>query len=435
MRTFRQCRSARGRWPAVILFALVCFGFHPAQAVEPVTVRSQSGQFIVRGIPMGPPLSGFSTSSVQYLRLDPTLTAVSLERVRQTILAELGLPDRWRGLISVSTRPVREDDLTARVTSVRYKDGWGYQLDLPERIDKDRFVRVAVRVILLEIANRTAVGREAELPPWLVEGWATELQATALGGLALEPARPVDRMGRSGDTMVAAREVLRRRPALKWDELSMPLEDHLSEANIGLYRACSHVFVRELLRFRDGKECLRDFLTHLPENLNWQTTFLRAFSGHFQRLIDVDKWYTLGVVNLTGRDPFSVLPAESAWKQLEDILATPVQVRLAAGDLPIHTTVSLQRIITEWDFAQQQPALAQKINLLKALRFRAPSDLAELAEGYSTALETYASSSSAKKGTRRKTKSGAAKLPASAWTLLGELDALDLRREALKNQK
>src|SRR5262245_8482373 len=91
--------------------ALACFAsiaVSGAPALEPVVVRSQSGQFIVRGLPMGAPVSGYSTSAVAYLRLDATLTAVSLERIRQAVFSELGLPDQWRGLIRVTTHPVRE---------------------------------------------------------------------------------------------------------------------------------------------------------------------------------------------------------------------------------------------------------------------------------------------------------------------------------------
>src|SRR6187455_2687821 len=67
----------------VVAFALVLSC--SVQALEPVTVRSQSGQFIVRGLPRGAPLSGYVTSVVDYVRLDPTITAIALERIRQAV--------------------------------------------------------------------------------------------------------------------------------------------------------------------------------------------------------------------------------------------------------------------------------------------------------------------------------------------------------------
>src|SRR4029077_17947316 len=93
-----------------------------AGGLEPITVRGQSGQFVVRGLPMGPPRSGSSTGAVSYLRLDPTLTAVSLERIRHTLAAELGLGDQWRSPITVTTRPLQEDNARVLITSVHYND-------------------------------------------------------------------------------------------------------------------------------------------------------------------------------------------------------------------------------------------------------------------------------------------------------------------------
>jgi hypothetical protein len=409
-------------------FLTALAGFLPLVAAEPVTTRSQSGQFIVRGLPMGAPVSGYSTSAVQYLRLDPTLTAVSLERIRQAMLAELGLPDEWRGLITVSTHPVERDDPSARFVTTRYTDGWGYRLELPERMDKSRFINAAVRVVLMEIANRSATTREAELPPWLAEGLAAELQATSLATLALEPeTRMVQRGG--ADVLRGARQILRRRPALRFDELNMPSVEQASGDNAELYRACAHLFVHELLQLRGGRDCLRDMVRRLPENLNWQTTFLRAFAVHFPRLIDADKWYSLSVVHLSGRDLLSALPDPAALTQLDDLLVTPVQVRLQANELPIQTSVTLQRLITEWEFARQQPVLRQKAELLLALRQRASPDLASLVEGYALALQTYANGKPPKRVVLRDGQMDRARLPTGVKNLLKQLDELDARRE------
>jgi hypothetical protein len=404
-----------------------------AAALEPVSIRSQSGQFMVRGLPLGTPVSGFSTSTVPYLRLDPTLTAVSLERIRQALVEDmLGLRTKWRGLITVVTQPVKEDNPPVRISSVRYTDGWGYRVELPERTDKEQFIDVAVRVILTEIANRAATAREAEMPPWLAEGLSAELQAGALLTLALEPAPPMDRSGRKADPMRSMREILRRRPALKFDELNMPTAEQVSGGNAELYRACAHLFVHELLRLRGGREALRDMLVRLPENLNWQTTFLRSFASHFPRLIDADKWYALNVAHVSGRDPMSVWPLETTWKQLEDILATKVQVRLAANELPIDTTVTLQRIVTEWEFARQQPVLSQKVERLLALRPRASPELVELVDGYARALQSYASGRPPKFKPSPLATGETKRLPPAVRNLLQQLDDLDARRQLLR---
>jgi hypothetical protein len=428
-----RVRDARRAAFAVLLLWLG--GLLSSAALEPVSIRSTSGQFLVRGLPLGPPVTGFSTSEVKYLRLDPTLTAVSLERIRQTLAEDLlGLKDQWRGLVTVSIQPVREDNPPAHATAVRFTDGWGYRMELPERIDKERFITVVVRVLLAEIANRAATQREAEMPPWLAEGLSAELQAGTLTTLALEPAPPLNQRVRQPDPLRSAREVLRRRPALRLDDLNMPTAEVLSGNNAELYRACAHLFVHELLRLRGGRDALRAMIQRLPEHLNWQSTFLQAFASHFPRLIDVDKWYALNVAHVSGRDPLSLWPIETTWRQLEDILTPQVQVRLATNDLPIDTTVPLQRIITEWEFARQQPVLLQKVERLQALRPRAGPELAELVAGYARVLQSYATGrppriQSSPTGPGERTR-----LPLAVRTLLQQLDGLDARREKLRER-
>jgi len=419
----------------MFFLAILFAGLPSIAALEPVSVRSQSGQFLVRGLPLGAPVSGFPTSAVQYLRLDPTLTAVSLERVRQTLVEDmLGLKMKWRGLITVAIHPVREDNPSAQITSTRYTDGWGYRLDLPERIDKRQFIDAATRIVLVEIANRAATAREAEMPPWLAEGLSAELQSGVLSTLALEPAPAMDQRGRKPEPLRSVREILRRRPALRLDELNMPTAEHVSGQNAELYRACAHLFVHELLRLRGGRDALRDMLLRLPKNLNWQTAFLRSFASYFPRLIDVDKWYALNVAHVSGRDPMSVWPLETTWKQLDEILATKVQVRLGANDLPMDTTVSLQRVVTEWEFDRQRPVLLQKLERLLALRPRAPPELTELVDGYARALQSYVTGRPPKFKPSPLTEGGARRLPAAIRNFLQELEKLDARREKLRQQ-
>jgi hypothetical protein len=358
-------------------------------AFEPVTVRSQSGQFTVRGLPLGPPLAGYSTGAVSYLRLDPSLTAVSLERIRQAVVSELGLGDQWRAPISITTHPAQEDNPRVLITSVHYKDGWGYRLDLPELVDKPRFMLAVVKVILLEFANRNAVTREAELPPWLAQGLATELEVGSLPTLALEPETKIARDAVNPDPLSHARELLRRRPALTFTQLSLPEEDQLEGEDGELYQTCSYLLVHELLRLRNGRDCLRQMLVHLPQNLNWQTTFLSAFESVFPRLIDADKWYALGVSHLTGRERMSVWPLTTTFDYLDEILTTPVNVRIDRRELPISTQVRLQRIISEWEFDRQSPVLQQKLQQLDTLHLRAAPELVDVVREYYHVLDAY----------------------------------------------
>ena len=390
-----------------------------------MTVRSHSGQFLVRGLPTGAAYWRASTSAVEYLRLDPTLTTVSLERIRQVVCTELNLSDHWRGLVTVTTHPVTEDHVPPRVTSVRFRDSWGYRLELPEHLEKELFMKAAVEVMLVEIANREAGTTEAELPPWLAEGLAAELSATSLSTLALEPGREVMVRDRNADVLQAVRERLRQRPAFGFNELCQPGPAQFEGEAAGHYRVCAQLFVHELLRLRGGRECLREMLLNLHRNLNWQTTFLQAFHAHFPRLIDADKWYTVSAIHTGSRDLMSVWPLEATRRQLDEILLTPVEVRMSAGELPIRTLVPLQRILAEWEFARQQPVLLGKVQQLQSLSLRAAPSCAPLIQEYIQVLQTYAV------GRNPKTRPKSSRLLAAARRATAELDALDERRQRL----
>lgn len=393
--------------------------------LEPVTARSTSGQFTVRGLPLGPPAAGRGTTEVSYLRLDPTLTAVSLERIRTALGAELGLPEAWKGPILVTTFPVVEDNPRVTVNSVKFANGWGYRVDMPELVDKPRFVRTAVNVLLLEYAHRTALAREVELPPWLPEGLAAELEAASLAGLALEPETGLTRSAPRADPLRQAREVVRERGMLTFDQLSHP-----AGVDPAHYTACAQVFVHELLRLRGGPDKLRDLLGRLPRHLNWQTAFLGAFAEDFPRLIDVDKWCLLRATHVAGRDAAAQWAAGAALDRLDEVLSTAVEVRAGAGSLPVQTQARLQRLLGEWEFARQAPVLEAKVTQLEALLPRCPPPIALLAAGYRGVLKSYL-----QQRTRPARETKAAPAPDPRLVVhetLRKLDELDRKREAAR---
>jgi hypothetical protein len=181
-----------------------------------------------------------------------------------------------------------------------------------------------------------------------------------------------------------------------------------------------------------GRECLREMLVHLSENLNWQTTFLQAFRTRFTRMLDVDKWYSLNITSFSGRDPMSVWPMETTLAQLGDILATSVQVRAAPRDLPIHTQVTLQRVIVEWEFSKQYPVLLLKVQRLRAIHLRCAPDALELLDGYLRVIEAYTLGSGTSATAATGKNKGPTRLRISAKAAVGQLDELDVRREALR---
>ncbi len=360
----------------------------PSAPAQPVTIHSQSGQFVVRGLPQPMATSTVGmTSAVPYLRLDPNLTAVSLERIRQALSSELGWPNRWQSMISVTTYPLQGEDARVTVGTLRFPSGWGYRLIFPEIIDKDRFVSAAIKTLLIEYANRRATFREAEVPLWVSEGLTAELMATSLPVLALESATEINRRGETPDPLAEARRRLREREPFNFDDLSMP--SNLTEADMGHFRACAQVFVHELLRLKDGRNCLRRMLERLPDNYNWQTTFLEEFGFHFKSLLDVDQWYALAVTGTQARDRTALLSTAATQQQLDAILDTLVEVRVEAQDLPIRTGIKLQRIVAEWPYPRQHAVLVDKIGRLQTLQGRAAPELAGVINSYLEALLQY----------------------------------------------
>ena len=86
------------RFGLVMAISALVLGAVAASAAMPQTLHSRSGQFIVRGLPLKPSITGpgfqslpdASQENISYIRLDPAVLVVACERVKQEILAELG---------------------------------------------------------------------------------------------------------------------------------------------------------------------------------------------------------------------------------------------------------------------------------------------------------------------------------------------------------
>jgi len=359
-------------------------------AAQPITASGPSEQFVVTGLRAGKPVPGIMTSTNSpYIVLDPALVAVSCERIKQALLRELSLKDHWRGKIFVHLQPRWKPDAQILVNSSCLGGRWTYGIDVPNEVEKERFLRVMVQVILLEIANRNAAVRQVELPPWLAEGLMAHLRETDLPHLLIQPETFLVLNESKTNTLAQARAVLRVRSPLSLDELNWPGPNQFSGENSLVYQCCAQLFVTELLRLKNGPECLSAMLEQLPQSLNWQTAFLRAFNLYFQRLIDVEKWWSLHLVRFTGRNPSPILALEESWHRLADILNTSVRMRGNNAELPDVSIVPLQTLIDKAEYHRQMPILRQKIAELQMLRFNISQDFAPLVESYQHVLESY----------------------------------------------
>ena len=406
-----------------------------------ISARSQSGQFIVyagRSIGSVPPVLEFGNNE-GFVKLEPTLAAVSCERIKQILLHELAATAPWRGTIYVVLHPARGASDGITITSDRYKSDWQYRVDLPDVVERGRYVRTIVQVLLVELANRAAEGHAAEVPNWLVEGFTQLLLAANQEEIILSP--PKDSAhgvnlsativkGRKENLLEQAQKKLRGRTPLTFDSLSWPTADELSGEASDLYSGSAHLFVGELLHLPDGRACLRQMLAQLPKHYNWQLAFLKAFSASFTRPLDVEKWWALTRAQVTGRDETKTWPLDESWRKLDQALHSTIQLRTGASQLPSQADVPLQTVIRDWDSLHQTQALNDALRELALLRLRIAQEYVPLVQEYQQSLRTYldqrnitgAVMPAAKKTSRRR----------AADAAIQQLNTLDAHRQTLR---
>jgi hypothetical protein len=413
-----------------------------------VPLRSVSGQFIVTVVrqaspPASPP---DPKDGADLVRLEPALLAVSAERVKDALWRELGVNDRWRGQIFLALHPVRSSDEDVNVVSEKILGDWNCRVELPDVLPRTRLLRALVGALLLEFADRNAVARPAEIPAWLDDGLALRLLAAGSPGsagiLLSRPDRIVNGLSLSrldadegvADPLSGARQILQDHAALTFQELSWPDSAQLSGTDGGVYRASAQLFVARLLGLPDGPARLRTMVELLPRYYNWQTAFQAAFQKNFQRPLEVEKWWALQVVGFASRDPGPQWTSADSCRRLDEILTVPVEMRAASSAMPLHSDVSLQTAIRNFDPARRADVLQTKLRDLEIAQFRVAAPLAVLTDGYRRAVAGYLGQ-------------GRASVPASRWfkhppaaaakpkieDTLKALDALDARRRTIES--
>lgn len=363
--------------------------------------RSFSGQFVVSMVPPKGQQSRFVSNletNVEYIRLDPGVLPVSCERIKQNLARQLGLNAPWSGRIFISLYTAGTGDDSAVITSGQFRNGWQYRVELPDVVQRVRYVRAIVQTLLLETANRTATEHGAEIPAWLTEGLSERILLSSEMEVILPPPRAAGNgFSLAAQTVNARKEnpldlvhkLLCASPPLTFQQLSWPELNQIEGQPAATFSPSAYLFVDQLLELKDGRACLREMLALLPRHYNWQFAFLQAFRGHFQRPLDVEKWWTLHVEHFTGRALAQTWSAEESWYKLDELVRSAVQVRTGTNEMPLHTEVRLQTIVSEWDRAQQDPALRQKEAELQMVRLRLAPDLASIADEYRRVLIEY----------------------------------------------
>jgi len=431
------------RTPAVIGLLLLASHGLLAQAVplKPV-VSSASGQFVIldrRGAP--PPALPGASKDKGYFDLEPPLLAVSCERIKNALNSELGVTTQWRGKIHITISPVSKTQDDYAIVAERFRDGWKYQLNLPQRVEREMFVRTILQALLLEMANRSAGERSAEVPLWLVEGLTQKLLIAREAEVILPPPGLAIRSLHVSPTLIQdddldwlenARRVLRDRPPLTLAELSWPKPEEFAGPEGEVFRCSAQLFVTELLQLKQGREALRATVAGLAGCYNWQTAFLRAFQSQFTNQLALEKWWTLQAIYFVGRNPQSLWNSEESFRKLDETLHTAVAIRRSSGEMPARAEVSLQAIIREWDTVRQLTAFRNKERELELTRTRVSPEYTALTDDYLRVVKYYLQqrmSTSAIHANLAAMPSGQRK---AALEVIHALDELDANRHAAR---
>lgn len=360
---------------------------------------SSSRQFVVRGAQRTGwlPHVGYSPG-VDLVRLERTILPVSAERVKQALLLEFRTKDNWHGRIVLELHPAQVLDETILINSILGSDGWSYVVRLPDAVRRDRVVAALANVLLLEMANRGRSATHVEIPAWLTEGMTRRLMLSNARELILDQPdkamlgvnfKDLSHSEQKQDSLKAVHQAMRHQSALTIEQLSWPKEDQLTGPQGETFRNSAQFLVEQLLRLEDGPESLRQFVTGLSAHLNWQIAFLKAFQKHFATQRDFEKWWALRVVDFSGRDLSLTWPSDVSWLKLDEIIRSGAQIRSSTNELPLRTQVTLQTIITDWDFLQQEQMLKEKLQQLGLLRGRVSQALVQLVDDYRQFLSAY----------------------------------------------
>lgn len=408
------------------------------------SVRSVSGQFVIYDrCGDNPALPPRLNEDPELVELTPKLLVVSCERIKQALYAELNASRDWRGNIFVNLRPGGNLTTPPQISGEPFGTRWNYRVELPQRVGRSAYVRALVHVVLLEMANRQAVGRSAEIPLWLIEGFTQRLLASREVELILPP--PTATVGtialtrtlqekRDPDPLAEARRILREYPAATIEELSWPTPETFNRTQAEVFQASAHLLVAELLRLERGPELLRNFVASLARFYNWQPALQHVYHNHFDSQLAFAKWWTLQAAYFVGRDNKQLWTIEESADQLDQLLHASVAVRVTTNDLPVRTQVKLQTIIAEWNTVRQMEFLPGKIRELDHARVRVAPEFIALVHEYQVALTDYIKQRQRSTTTFTDIRNLPPSIQRVARDAIQKLDALDARRTAILAQ-
>ena len=406
------------------------------------TIRSRSGQFVVTGLPLPPPSEAAPLPTSPWVALDPNLLTVSCERIKQAFLTELADRDALRGRIVIGINPAMTNNQPPIIGARQFIDGWLYRMEVPREIEPLKLVRGTVGVLLLELANRNAGGRSAVIPPWLAEGLTQHLFNNSETPLVVSNPRytmnrvSVNTFARQAirqDPLRDSRARLSTHAPLSFSRLGDPAPEEMPQETWRTFQACAQLFVHQLLQLPGGRQGVTHFLLLLPQHLNWQSAFTSAFSRRFPRLLDVEKWWAVLLVHFTGLDAMNAWSRDVAVLKLDEAIHPPVLVSPSRREMAQRTRMSLQQMISQWDYLRQRILLRQVVDQLVPLRLRMPPDMVPLVDEYREVLGAYVAQRDRTGAGRAASGIPATRADALVKETVRRLDEIDAKRLAFGN--
>lgn len=362
----------------------------PATGVPRQTLPGEAFRF---NVGVGAGLTLFSVreaGSTNVVEIDPKSLAVTCERVKKAVLTELGMNDQWRGTVHLFVAPPSRKRQPVEILPSKYGDGWHYKMALPSQCDWVQLVRGLVEVVLLELANRNAQAQLVQPPLWLTEGLSGLIVSEQGRTLVAEANAFLIVAQRKAERLNLARQLFRDEGPATFNELSWPDATKLSNPDAWLrYQAAAQLFTQELLNEPDGRAGVQAFLRGLPQTLNWQTTFLRAFNPRFLTLLDVERWWSVAIADFQSRDPSLQWTQDRVLRQLNTIILENAEIRAGTNGPVSREEIPLSQLVSNWEYADQREVLARKANQLQLLHVHAPPVLRPLIAEYFLTLDAY----------------------------------------------
>ncbi len=384
-----------------------------------IRVNSRSHQFMVQMRRSGANLTDTEL---------PSRWVVSCERIKSALLTELQMSDQWSGSIYIYIEPSDSTLTSPQLSSVKTERlGWSYHIKVPMDVDDEAFIRAITQAMIIEIANRGSFSAQsAVVPLWIQEGLTQILIHDTLTHLVVKPSKwtPASIPGASGmkffvnpdaadpsfrkkDPLAECRRFLSQSDPLTFQDLSWPESMSTESESWNLFKYTSHLFLTELLSLENGRACIGRFLRKTSLYLNWQTAFLDAFQSHFSSVLDVEKWWTVTLVQFLTQDSFGAWTLIESMQKLESVLmCNVIETRdvyeplggsnpngEAAQSIKVKSSIpvelSLQTMAHRWGVEIQRPFVEQKVQQLLALRLRAAHTLRPLLDEYLKSMQEH----------------------------------------------